>query len=146
MHIIRCIAVWLIGTGVAALMPLLTALNANAASFDCAKAKSAEEKAICADPKLSKLDEQMDAAYRAALKILSPQGQAATRDGQRQWIKYGRDVCTKQREQLPKFSACLMDLYVARLDELKKRNAKNGTIHIFEGRYLRLHTVRIFGR
>jgi uncharacterized protein len=38
-----------------------------AASFDCAKARSRVEKAICGDPELSKMDEQLAAAYKAAL-------------------------------------------------------------------------------
>lgn len=126
MRAIRRIAVWLGGMVIAALLPLLMASDANAASFDCAKAKSVEEKAICADPKLSKLDEQMDAAYRVTLKTLSPQGQIAVRDGQRQWIKYGRAVCAKQRAELPKSSACLVDVYGARLEDLKNVTQKIG--------------------
>lgn len=117
---------WLGGATLTALLSLWPGSNADAASFDCAKAKSAEEKAICADPKLSALDEQLGAAYRAALKILSPQGQMAVRDGQRQWIKYGRDVCVKQRAELPKLSTCLTDLYSARLDALKNVTQKIG--------------------
>ena len=39
----------------------------NAASFDCAKARSKVEKAICNDPELGKLDEELASAYKAAL-------------------------------------------------------------------------------
>lgn len=126
MFTIRRFAAWLGGTMFAALLSLWPGLNADAASFDCAKAKSAEEKAVCADPKLSKLDAQMGAAYHVALKALSPQGQVALRDGQRQWIKYGRDVCAKQRGDLPKLSTCLAGLYSSRLDELKNVTQKIG--------------------
>ncbi len=58
----------------ALLIPVLMGLmapqqHAWAASFDCAKARSKTEKAICGDPELSKLDEQLAAAYKAALAI-----------------------------------------------------------------------------
>jgi glucose/arabinose dehydrogenase len=39
---------------------------ATAASFDCAKARTPTEKHICANETLSRLDEQLDDAYRAA--------------------------------------------------------------------------------
>ncbi|ODA68153.1 hypothetical protein A7A08_01324 [Methyloligella halotolerans] len=44
---------------------LMTAAPANAAqpSFDCAKAKAADEKAICADDKLAQLDQAVAIAY-----------------------------------------------------------------------------------
>jgi len=38
-----------------------------AASFDCAKARSKVEKAICNDSELSKLDEELASAYKSAL-------------------------------------------------------------------------------
>ncbi|MFN7650236.1 MAG: lysozyme inhibitor LprI family protein [Acidobacteriota bacterium] len=45
----------------------IMACNAWAASFDCAKARSMVEKAICNDPELSKLDEELAGAYKSAL-------------------------------------------------------------------------------
>lgn len=38
-----------------------------AASFDCAKARTLTEKLVCADPTLSRLDEQLDDAYEPVL-------------------------------------------------------------------------------
>jgi len=46
---------------------LLVNVTAYAASFDCAKATTPQEKAICASPKLSAADDQITAAYKAAL-------------------------------------------------------------------------------
>ena len=40
---------------------------ANAASFDCAKATTLVEKAICGDPQLSVRDDALMAAYKHAL-------------------------------------------------------------------------------
>lgn len=39
-----------------------------AASFDCTKAKSPVEKAICSDAELGKLDEDLSKVYKDALK------------------------------------------------------------------------------
>ena len=61
--------------------------QAGAASFDCAKAGTALEKAICANPKLSALDDELAGAYRAALSRLGEPGAAILRTGQRRWLK-----------------------------------------------------------
>lgn len=58
---------------------------AGAASFDCGKAATPAEKAICADPALSKADDDLAAAYKAALAAtLDP---ASLRRAQRQWLQ-----------------------------------------------------------
>lgn len=46
----------------------LTVDSADAASFNCAKAKSKIEMAICADPELSKMGEILSISYAKALK------------------------------------------------------------------------------
>ena len=66
---------------------------AKAASFDCSKAEWPLDKLICATPALSAKDEQMAATYKAALAILSPEGQNLVRDGQRKWLKFVRIYC-----------------------------------------------------
>lgn len=86
---------------------LVWAATAQAASFDCAKAGTKVEKLICADAELSKLDEELNAAYKVALQKY---GQAKTTRGeQSQWIK-DRDSCERKN--------CLKALYQARLQEL----------------------------
>jgi uncharacterized protein len=55
-------------------------------TFDCASAKLAVEKAICADPQLAKLDRQVDEAYKAALGKLGRRGVARLRREQREFI------------------------------------------------------------
>ena len=75
-------------------------LPAQAASFDCAKARTAAEKMICADAELSKLDERMATAYTETM--------ARTKDKeklkreQKQWLKH-RDECAKIVED-PEYS------------------------------------------
>ena len=60
------------------------ACRAEAASFDCAKAATTVENAICADPALSQADERMAQAYRKALDAtLAPR---ALRSDQMRWL------------------------------------------------------------
>jgi uncharacterized protein YecT (DUF1311 family) len=73
----------------------------NAASFNCSKATTETEIAICSDPELSALDELMGAVWRfetrTALDILT----------QKNWLNK-RDECTSNIK-------CLTDVYVERL-------------------------------
>ena len=48
--------------------PALGVASADAASFDCAKASFKDERAVCADPLLSRLDERLAKAYREAAR------------------------------------------------------------------------------
>lgn len=72
----------ILGPVLAALLPGAAA----AASFDCAKAATPLERAVCGDPRLSTLDEQLAQAYREALGRL---GESAPllRASQRDWLK-----------------------------------------------------------
>lgn len=87
------------------LRPALLALGllalpsaAAAAGFPCSKAATPTEKAICADPALSALDERLSASYRAALDRLSGASPeegvagAAVKADQRAWLRE-RDAC-----------------------------------------------------
>lgn len=57
----------------------MAAGSCHAASFDCKKAKSPIEHAICSDADAAKLDVTLNAAYRVAMDQLSPDGQAELR-------------------------------------------------------------------
>jgi uncharacterized protein len=91
---------------------------ASAASFDCAKAGTPTEKAVCADPALSKLDEQVAAGFRAGLSKW-PAGNWATylRNEQRDWLKDRDSICKADR-------ACLRRDYELRLGFLNKPDIK----------------------
>jgi uncharacterized protein YecT (DUF1311 family) len=67
---------------------------ATAASFDCAKAGNATEKAICADPGLSRQDEALAALYQRQLELpdTGPWGTILRRD-QREWIAVRNREC-----------------------------------------------------
>ncbi|WP_051279417.1 DUF3298 domain-containing protein [Chitinilyticum aquatile] len=84
-----------------------------AASFDCAKASSAEEKTICRNPALGKLDEQLAASYQQALKQLAPPWDARLRQTQREWLK--NRVADADPKTLDK---ALADAMQARIKEL----------------------------
>lgn len=70
---------------------LLIPALAQAASFDCGKASTKVEKLVCEDAVLSRLDEEMNAAYKAALKDSKHAG--AIRQLQKEWAKK-RDACS----------------------------------------------------
>lgn len=81
---------------------LVLCFTAQAASFDCGKAGTKLEKLICGDAELSKLDEELNAAYKAALQ---DQTQAeAIKQAQKQWLKKRNDCsdadCVKAAYQI----------------------------------------------
>jgi glucose/arabinose dehydrogenase/uncharacterized protein YecT (DUF1311 family) len=91
--------------------------GAQAASFDCAKARTPTEKMVCADPALGRLDEELDRVYGTALhQSRSP---SALRQAQRTWLATRRDTCDD--------AACLRDAYLARLDALLDEASANPT-------------------
>ncbi len=61
------------------------AVLAQAASFDCAKAGTKVEHIICDTPEISKLDDELNTAYKAALK--DEKQAEAIKQAQKQWMK-----------------------------------------------------------
>lgn len=92
----------------ALLLPATFTSTAHAASFDCAKARTLIENHICADQRLSALDEELSKVYREVLDA-TPRPDAF-RASQRTWLRDVRNVCTT--------SQCLTAAYQARLDDL----------------------------
>ncbi|HWT97032.1 MAG TPA: lysozyme inhibitor LprI family protein [Terriglobales bacterium] len=82
----------LCATAIAAVFVTLSP-KAHAASFDCGKAGTDFEKAICVNSGLSDLDGQLSTKYNDALKKLSPDGQSTLRDGEKEWLHFVRAVC-----------------------------------------------------
>ncbi len=78
------------------------------ASFDCANAASYVEKVVCSDAELSKLDDALGAAYRAA-SANADAGTQLTRD-QRRWLGI-RNACRDR--------ACIKSAYGARIVDLR---------------------------
>jgi uncharacterized protein len=92
-----------------ALLLVVCAGGANAASFDCAKASSYAEREICRDGYLSKVDEILSQNYKQALvAALDP---SPLRQSQREWLIV-RDQCTTQN--------CLDKALGQRIEVLKR--------------------------
>ncbi|MDN7907856.1 lysozyme inhibitor LprI family protein [Burkholderia diffusa] len=86
----------------------ISPMAAHAAGFDCAKAASPTEKAICADAGLSSLDGELAAAWK---KALAKGGDAAAlKAAQLKWLK--------QRDRCGTDTPCLGDRYRERLASL----------------------------
>ncbi len=76
---------WLAAAATIALTAAAT--PAAAASFDCTKAKTADEKAICASQYLSDLDTVMATLYGVRMQIPMLMGaRGAAQDEQRSWL------------------------------------------------------------
>ena len=87
---------------------------ANSASFDCQKASSINEKAVCSNPALSKLDDDLLAAYKLA--VSSSSDPTEIKLSQRAWLKE-----TKQCESNPSSTvSCLTNAYSSRIVVLSK--------------------------
>jgi uncharacterized protein len=85
---------------------------AHAASFDCAKAKTPQEKAICSSPSLSKADEEMAAAYHAVLTAAPSKMKEEVRTDQRDWLGELPLECPSGRQRFGQdIVACLQQAY-----------------------------------
>lgn len=80
-----------------------------AASFACENATTRIEKLICAEPRLSELDEYLGRYYAAARPQLGS-ASACLVTNQRAWLRTVRNACAD--------AACLERAYLARLAEL----------------------------
>ena len=81
------------------------------ASFDCRKAGTATEKAICSDVALARLDRELSDTYTVALSFTDDAGKAGIRDAQRRWIAE-RNACGGD-------VGCLVSAYEARIKVLE---------------------------
>jgi len=87
------------------------------ASFDCNKATTTPEKAICANPELSKTDDGLAAAYAELKRRLSPTAFSTVRESQLQWLRMVSKSCVKGD---PKgLRGCLLTAYQERSELLR---------------------------
>jgi len=92
-------------------------------SFDCAKAASATEKAICADSRLATADRAMTAAYATLKPRLGEGAKQELANDQAQWIAVRDRVCGADSAGLTK---CLGERYAERTKSLEKLLAMGG--------------------
>ena len=82
--------------------------NALGASFDCLRASNAAERMICANPRLSQLDEYA-ARYYAGARLALVDAEACLRADQQEWL-HKRNQCAGH--------GCIENAYLDRLAEL----------------------------
>ena len=87
-------------------------------SFDCTKAESSAEEAVCASDALAALDVEVSRLFGLALNGPNQADAATLKAYQRGWIK-GRDDCWKADN----LERCVRDSYALRIDELRRENA-----------------------
>jgi uncharacterized protein YecT (DUF1311 family) len=101
---------------------VLAASQANAASFDCRKARTALEHRICRDPALGKADEELEKVYRETLRgFVIPD---FIKDSQRAWLNAAPLCLDAGKADSSGLQNCL-DLFRARTAALQAyRSAK----------------------
>lgn len=107
---------------------LLVNLSAHAASFDCKKARSFQEKTICSDPQLSALDEQLGASYKDAIERSGAKKTLVL--WQRAWLKSSEVGDCKNAQ-------CLIQETSKRIAVLDSVAAKNNPAAQWNGEYVR---------
>jgi uncharacterized protein len=117
----------------AVLLVLLTlAPPAMAVSFDCAKATTPLEHAICDDPTLSAADDVLAKAFATATGGLTKPSVAAMRADQRQWLDFSQRACTDTAEPLTTGSynaeqiECLAGQFKSRATDLEDSRMLGG--------------------
>ena len=78
-------------------------------SFDCSRARSSGEIAVCSDAGLSALDQNMATQYRQAIAAASPEQKALLQRTLDHFLTY-RDRCPNR--------SCIADAYVGRMREI----------------------------
>lgn len=100
---------------------LTLCFQAHSASFDCAKAKSQIEKAICADSALGGLDEKLSKVYSTLRSNLTDVAKNKVRAAQLSWLKSLPSSCSSEakNKDATKFIACLSNEYKSRISYLE---------------------------
>ncbi|MBD2790705.1 DUF1311 domain-containing protein [Xenorhabdus sp. 42] len=92
------------------LMLLLLSPVGFAASFDCAKAKAPDEKAICSNKKLNDQDVEVSVKYQFLRGLFAMGVSGEIHDSQAAWLK--------QRQKCKGDTACLLQSYHQRINQL----------------------------
>lgn len=105
------------------------------ASFDCIKARSNIEKAICNDTELSQLDEKLDAEYKVSRLKLSPSSVNVLVASQRSWLKFIATYCFIDSNAAPlsntEVKSCLSRAFKDRINDLLKTGDRAGGFKTF---------------
>lgn len=93
------------------LCAIFLSVPARAASFDCAKARSPDERAVCASRPLSEMDVEMAVRYQTLAGLVAMGTRGDMGDAQQDFLR-ARTRCSAD-------NACLTALYRARISKLK---------------------------
>ncbi len=100
-------------------------------SFNCAKARTPIEVAICSDARLAASDAEMAKLYKSARNAVGAEDRRSLKDAQRRWLRARRVVCgmpSKGKWSRSKHDiACLHAMYVARQADLSAGLANSKT-------------------
>lgn len=114
---------------------------AQGASFDCGKASTPFEEAICGDEGLSKADERLARSYSFALAGLSESASTRLKRSQQDWLRHAQRACTAENEPLltgsydERMIWCLSNLYTARAGALEMSRFYRGERLYTVGQY-----------
>jgi uncharacterized protein len=112
---------------------LLASGAAQAASFDCAKARTPQEKTICASPGLSQADDKMAAAYKDVLAAVPREITTKVREDQRLWLRWIAVECPAdenagESERRETLAECLLRNYQSRTEDLRHMILRKGGV------------------
>lgn len=116
------------------LLALAGPTTLHAASFDCSKARTGVEKAICADSQLSEYDERIAAAYKRALGEWNDAIRDYVRNDQRRWLAEIRRIDTARDDDIGPVCeagdlACLRRELQRRMDTLESSGYRNSGVY-----------------
>ena len=115
----------------AVMMPLMTSIG-RAQSFDCGKAATGIEHAICSDKPLGELDITLANEFKTVMDA-APGLHRALAAGQRRWLAERNQKCgASVGATVEVTSACLASVYRSRIAELKTVAAKQAAAHAGE--------------
>ncbi len=107
----------------------LSSLAAIAQSFDCKLAQTPREKTVCADTRLSALDAEIAAGYKALRAQLSPESAALVMADQAEWLHWIDLVCPANGKGIAADQTrCLQNLYFTRAHSFDKTAHLGNTI------------------
>jgi uncharacterized protein len=94
------------------------------ASFDCAKASLPQEKIVCSNPELGRLDDALAKAYNDTKDKFSNEGKIAIKADEARWLKGLKSSCdinSSFENNIPRISSCLTKEYKARISVLNRQ-------------------------
>lgn len=129
---------------VLSMMSVATPAAVQAASFDCSKATTPFERAICDFPELSAADDRLAKTFATAMGGLTPNGATLLRNDQRVWLDFAQRACTTDAKPMTTGrydemgSRCLRSIFGGRSIALEQSRMLDGHRFFIASRYAAL--------